>query len=195
MKKSPKDSSPAVQEQWQRFGALLRERRNAAKLSRVKLARQAKVCDTTIKFTETARHRPSRATLMCLLAIADLHLTWADVPSRHEPPAEKNVIPAASLPSPPSVPVDREVIPAEPLPSPPSVPVDREVIPAAPLSTAPRVPANPSPDPAQFLMDLIGFDEIRLPEGTPKSLRMFQERHRVGGQAGSKFTTDEPNGK
>ena len=194
MQKNPKDSSPAVQEQWQRFGALLRERRNAAKLSRVKLARQAKVCETTIKFTETARHRPSRATLMCLLAVADLHLTWADVPSRHEPPAEKNVIPAASLPSPPSVPVVREVIPAALLPSPPS-PVDREVIPAAPLSTAPRVAANPGPDPAQFLMDLIGFDEIRLPAGTPKSLRMFQERHRVGGQTGDKIPTDEPNGE
>ena len=194
MKKNPQDSSPAVQEQWQRFGALLRERRNAAKLSRAKLARQAKVCDTTIKFTETARHRPSRATLMCLLAVADLHLTWADVPSRHEPPAEKNVIPAAPLPSPPSVPVDREVILAEPLPSPPAIPVDREVIPAASLPS-PRAPADPSPDPAQFLMDLIGFDEIRLPAGTPKSLRMFQERHRVGGQAGVKIHTDEPNGE
>ena len=195
MKKNPKDSSPALQQQWQRFGALLRERRNAAKLSRVKLARQAKVCDTTIKFIETARHRPSRATLICLLAVDDLHLTWADVPSRHEPPEEKNVIPAASLSSPPSVPVDGEVIPAEPRPSPPSIPVDREVIPAAPLSTAPRVPANPGPDPAQFLTDLIGFDEIRLPAGTPKSLRMFQERHRVVGQAGVKIPTDEPNGE
>jgi len=177
VKKNPQDSSPALQEQWQRFGALLRERRNAAKLSRVKLARQAKVCDTTIKFIETARHRPSRATLMCLLAVADLRLTWAEVPDPQEAPAEKKDMPAASLPSPTLVPTEKKVLPA------------------TPHRTAPRAPGEPSPDPAHLLMDLIGFDEIRLPVGTPKSLRIFQERHRVDGQTGSKIPTDEPNGE
>ena len=110
------------------------------------------------------------------------------------PRQKKTSSPRSPLPSPPSVPVDREVIPAASLPSPPAIPVDREVIPAASLPS-PRAPADPSPDPAQFLMDLIGFDEIRLPAGTPKSLRMFQERHRVGGQAGVKIPTDEPNGE
>ena len=177
MKKNPQDSSPALQAQWQRFGALLRERRNAAKLSRAKLARKAKVCETTIKFIETTRHRPSRATVMCLLAVADLHLTWADVPGPYAPPAEEKDNLAA------------------PVPSPPSVPVEKKVILAALLATAPRAPVDPSPDPAQFLMDLIGFDEIRLPAGTPQSLRIFQERHRVDGQTGSKIPTDEPSGE
>ena len=117
MKNNPQDSSPALQEQWQRFGALLRERRNAAKLSRVKLARHAKVCDTTIKFTETARHRPSRATLVCLLSVADLRLTWADVPGGlREPFAKKKEIPAAPLPSSTPAPVENKEIPATQLP-------------------------------------------------------------------------------
>ncbi len=33
-------------------------------------------------------------------------------------------------------------------------------------------------------MDLIGFDEIRLPPGAPKTLRIFQQRHSVSEQTG-----------
>ena len=145
MKDKPHDLSPISQAQWHHFGALLRDRRNAAKLSRLALAHRANVSDSTIKFIETARHPPSRSTLIRLLSVAELHLTWAEVPGSHEPPAEKSSIPVAP-----------------------------------PQSN----PDEPKPDPAHFLMNLIGFDEIRLPLGSPKSLRIFQERPRATDQAG-----------
>ena len=145
MKNTPQDTSPISQQQWQHFGVLLRDRRNAAKLSRVDLARLAKVSDATIKFIETARHPPSRSTLIRLLAVAELHLTWAHVPGQQESP--------------------------------------ERLIPAPPTQAAPlQPPVAPSPDPAQFLMNLIGFDELRLPAGAPKSLRIFQARREVGEQ-------------
>lgn len=62
------------------FGRLLRDRRNAAGFSRLQLARKANLSDATIKFTETGRHPPSRATLIRLLAVVELGLTWDDVP-------------------------------------------------------------------------------------------------------------------
>ncbi len=73
--------------QWQAFGRLLRDKRNAAGLSRVQLARRSKLSDATIKFLETARHPPSRATLIRLIGVAELHLSWSDVPGQPEPPA------------------------------------------------------------------------------------------------------------
>ena len=152
MKDKPQDLSPISLQQWQHFGALLRDRRNAAKLSRLTLAHRAKVSDATIKFIETARHPPSRSTLIRLLSVPELHLTWAEVPGPHEPPAEN---PFVANPPPESA------------------------------------PAAPTPDPAQFLMNLIGFDEIRLPLGAPKSLRIFQERPRDNGQAGGSCPKDE----
>ena len=96
MKDKPHDLPPISQEQWQHFGALLRDRRNAAKLSRLALAHQAKVSDATIKFIETARHPPSRSTLIRLLSVAELRLTWAEVPGSQEPPAEKPSVQALS---------------------------------------------------------------------------------------------------
>ena len=143
MKDQPHHPLPVSQEQWQHFGALLRNRRNAAKLSRLALAHRAKVSDATIKFIESARHPPSRSTLSRLLSVPELHLTWAEVPGTHAPPAEKPF--AAALPPEPA-------------------------------------PDETKPDPAQFLMNLIGFDEVRLPPGVPKSLRIFQERPRDNGQ-------------
>lgn len=81
--------SPFTREQLQQFGKLLRDRRNAAGLSRVQLARRAKLSDATIKFTETARHPPSRATLIRLIGVSELKLSWADVPGQHaQPPAQ-----------------------------------------------------------------------------------------------------------
>lgn len=81
---------PAVravsQAQWAEFGRLLRDKRTAAGLSRVQLARRAKLSDVTIKFAETARHPPSRATLIRLIGVAELKLRWADVPGRPAPP-------------------------------------------------------------------------------------------------------------
>ncbi len=72
--------------QWTQFGRLLRDKRNAAGLSRVQLARRAQLSDATVKFTETARHPPSRATLIRLLGVSELKLSWADVPGHPVPP-------------------------------------------------------------------------------------------------------------
>ncbi len=66
--------------QLQAFGHLLRDKRNQAGFSRVQLARKAKLSDATIKFIETARHPPSRATLLRLVGVAELGLRWADTP-------------------------------------------------------------------------------------------------------------------
>lgn len=46
----------------------------------MQLGRRAKLSDATIKFAETARHAPSRATLLRLVAVPELGLRWADVP-------------------------------------------------------------------------------------------------------------------
>jgi len=56
-------------------------------LSRVQLARRAKLSDATVKFTETARHPPSRATLIRLIGVSELKLRWADVPGHSMPPS------------------------------------------------------------------------------------------------------------
>jgi len=79
-------SPPASHAQWTQFGRLLRDKRNVAGLSRVQLARRAKLSDATVKFTETARHPPSRATLIRLLGVSELKLRWADVPGHPAPP-------------------------------------------------------------------------------------------------------------
>ncbi|HNN98174.1 MAG TPA: helix-turn-helix transcriptional regulator, partial [Pseudomonadota bacterium] len=73
--------------QWAQFGMLLRDRRNAAGLSRAQLARRAKLSESTIKFTETARHPPSRVTLIRLLGVPELQLRWDQVPGRRSLPA------------------------------------------------------------------------------------------------------------
>ena len=80
-------SPPASQSQWTQFGRLLRDKRNAAGLSRVQLARRARLSDATVKFTETARHPPSRATLIRLIGVSELKLRWADVPGHPMPPS------------------------------------------------------------------------------------------------------------
>ncbi len=73
--------APALtRKQLQDFGRLVRDKRNQAGFSRVQLARKAKLSDATIKFIETARHPPSRATLLRLVAVAELGLRWADTP-------------------------------------------------------------------------------------------------------------------
>lgn len=76
-----------IARQLQEFGKLLRDKRNAAGLSRVQLAHKAKLSDATIKFTETVRHPPSRATLLRLIAVEELRLTWDDTPGPPSPPA------------------------------------------------------------------------------------------------------------
>ncbi|HRI55402.1 MAG TPA: helix-turn-helix transcriptional regulator, partial [Pseudomonadota bacterium] len=85
--RTPRLSPPASHAQWTQFGRLLRDKRNAAGLSRVQLARRAKLSDATVKFTETARHPPSRATLIRLLGVSELKLRWAEVPGQPESPS------------------------------------------------------------------------------------------------------------
>ena len=77
---SRRSGSTLSRKQLQDFGRLLRDKRNQAGFSRVQLARKAKISDATIKFIETARHPPSRATLLRLVAVAELGLSWADTP-------------------------------------------------------------------------------------------------------------------
>ena len=79
------------------FGKLLRDKRNAAGLSRVQLARRAKVSDATIKFLETAKHKLSRATLIRLINVEELKLTWSDAPGQQAPPSEERVPPPIAL--------------------------------------------------------------------------------------------------
>ena len=89
----------ATPEQLQDFGRLLRDKRNQAGFSRVKLARRAKLSDATIKFLETARHPPSRATLLRLVGVPELGLRWADTPgsfSANLPAGAEEVDPALS---------------------------------------------------------------------------------------------------
>ena len=74
--------TPMTLQQRRSFGALLRDRRNAAGFSRIALARRAKVSDATVKFLETARNPPSRSTLIRLLAVPELKLTWENVPGK-----------------------------------------------------------------------------------------------------------------
>ena len=85
--------------QLQEFGRLLRDKRNAAGFSRVQLARKAKTSDATIKFIETARHPPSRATLIRLISVEALKLSWGEVPGTFPPPAAE----PTTLTAPPQV--------------------------------------------------------------------------------------------
>ena len=75
----------AVSPAWVAFGLLLRDRRNLLAWSRVKLAKRAKLSDSTIKFIETGRHKVSRATLLRLFEISELRLSWADLSDEREP--------------------------------------------------------------------------------------------------------------
>ena len=84
---APGSWAAATHAQWVQFGTLLRDRRDAAGFSRVQLGRKAKLSDCTIKFTETARHPPSRSTVIRLLGVPELRLSWAEVPGHPTRPA------------------------------------------------------------------------------------------------------------
>ena len=73
-------TATATRQQLVDFGRLLRDRRNQAGLSRLQLARKAKLSDSTVKFAETARHPPSRQTLLRLVDVPELALDWSDTP-------------------------------------------------------------------------------------------------------------------
>ena len=83
---SSRQAPALTRKQLQDFGRLVRDKRNQAGFSRVQLARKAKLSDATIKFIETARHPPSRATLLRLVGVTELGLRWADTPG-HSPGA------------------------------------------------------------------------------------------------------------
>ena len=96
--------APALgRKQLQDFGRLLRDKRNQAGFSRLQLARKAKLSDATIKFVETARHPPSRATLLRLVGVAELGLRWSDTPGpgagavSPAPPEAAPVLPEAEF--------------------------------------------------------------------------------------------------
>ena len=65
----------------QRFGALVRTRRESAGLSRADLAEIAHLSESTLRNMETARHIPSRVTVKHLLQVPMLRLTREDIPS------------------------------------------------------------------------------------------------------------------
>ena len=95
--KVPQLSPSGTASQWTQFGRLLRDKRNAAGLSRVQLARRAKLSDATVKFIETARHPPSRATLIRLIGVSELKLRCADVPGHSLLPSIENSDPQLRL--------------------------------------------------------------------------------------------------
>ena len=66
-------------DQFQRFSTLLRTRRESAHLSRNELGKRAGLSDRTIKNIEHALVSPSRDTVVRLLDVTELGLTWTDV--------------------------------------------------------------------------------------------------------------------
>jgi transcriptional regulator with XRE-family HTH domain len=75
-------------DQFQHFSTLLRQRRESAHLSRNELGKRAGLSDRTIKNIEHAQTSPSRDTVVRLLDVAELGLTWTDVlgdPVKQEP--------------------------------------------------------------------------------------------------------------
>ena len=66
-------------DQFQRFSALLRQRRESSHLSRSELSKRAGLSERTIKNIENGQVSPSRDTLLRLLDVEELTLTWKDV--------------------------------------------------------------------------------------------------------------------
>lgn len=62
-----------------RLGALLKERRRAAHLSRAELARRSKLSEGTLKNLEAGRHQPNHQTLCQLLDVKELGLGARDL--------------------------------------------------------------------------------------------------------------------
>lgn len=77
-----KDSSPAPGPAALRpalaLGTLVRLRRELAGLSRSKVAKRARIAEATLKLLENG-HRPSRSTLLRIVNVPELRLTWEEV--------------------------------------------------------------------------------------------------------------------
>lgn len=82
------------------LGTLVRQRREAAGLSRAKVAKRARFSEATLKLIESG-HRPSRSTLLRLINVPELALRWDDVaplygetaPTARHPPLHVVVVP------------------------------------------------------------------------------------------------------
>lgn len=70
---------PATLAQREAFGNLLRDRRSAAGLSRAALGRRCKLSEAMIKLVESASRAPTRKTLIRLVGVQELGLSWDDV--------------------------------------------------------------------------------------------------------------------
>jgi transcriptional regulator with XRE-family HTH domain len=83
-------------DQFQRFSTLLRQRRESALLSGIELSKRAGLSLRTIKNIESGQVSPSRETVLRLLAVEELALTWKDVlddptqPSASSPATDTN---------------------------------------------------------------------------------------------------------
>ena len=66
-------------DQFQRFSTLLRQRRESAHLSGIELSKRAGLSLRTIKNIESGQVSPSRETVLRLLDVEELALTWKDV--------------------------------------------------------------------------------------------------------------------
>ncbi len=80
-------------DQFQRFSTLLRQRRESAHLSGIELSKRAGLSLRTIKNIESGQVSPSRETVLRLLEVEELALTWKDV---LDDPAEPNSSPSAT---------------------------------------------------------------------------------------------------
>lgn len=61
------------------FGALVRSRREQARLSVAKVAKRARFSDQTLQHIEAGRVWPSWHTLIRLVSVAELRLTWDEL--------------------------------------------------------------------------------------------------------------------
>ncbi|MFO0573744.1 MAG: helix-turn-helix domain-containing protein [Polyangia bacterium] len=95
-------AEPSGSTVYEQFGQLVRDRRAAAHLSRRALARRVRLSEATIKLLETARYRPSRATCIRLLRVAELGLCWEDMAALKlgDPPSALEAVPAVAADAP-----------------------------------------------------------------------------------------------
>ena len=75
----PDDITEVGPVDWAAFAALLRDRRNAAKMSQEVLAEKVDVTATMIRHIETQRRRPGRGLMLKLLAVPELDLRVSDI--------------------------------------------------------------------------------------------------------------------
>ena len=75
----PDDITEVGPVDWSAFAALLRERRQAAKLSQEVLAEKVDVTATMIRHIECQRRRPGRGLMLKLLAVPELALRVSDI--------------------------------------------------------------------------------------------------------------------